>query len=96
MKRGLLSAAGWQTARQAHEALAGALVFPDHYGYNLDALFDCLTDLPATQLSIEQCARASAQLGDAWTGLMTVLLDAAKENPDLQVSLFPGDVDFID
>ena len=28
-----------------HGALAGALGFPDWYGGNLDALFDCLTDL---------------------------------------------------
>ena len=95
MKRALLSAADWKTARQAHAALAGALGLPEYYGCNLDALFDCLTDLPETQLSIEQCAQAAAQLGDAWTGLTAVLLDAARENPALQVSLFPGNVDFI-
>lgn len=95
MKRVSLSATGWQTPRQAHEALAAALDFPAYYGHNLDALFDCLTELPPTQLSIEQCARASAQLGNFWAGLMAVLMDAARENPALQVSLFPGDVDFI-
>ena len=28
-----------------HEALARGLALPDWYGGNLDALFDCLTDL---------------------------------------------------
>ena len=28
-----------------HDTLAAALDFPDWYGRNLDALYDCLTDL---------------------------------------------------
>ena len=43
-----LSAAAWQTAAQAHAALAAALRFPAYYGGNLDALFDCLRDLDET------------------------------------------------
>ena len=30
-----------------HAALASALSFPDHYGNNLDALYDCLMELGA-------------------------------------------------
>lgn len=30
---------------QAHEYLAQMLDFPEYYGKNLDALFDCLTEL---------------------------------------------------
>lgn len=30
---------------QAHEYLAKMLDFPEYYGKNLDALFDCLTEL---------------------------------------------------
>lgn len=36
---------------QLHAVLKEALALPDHYGYNLDALWDCLTgwvDLPLT------------------------------------------------
>ena len=50
-----------------------------------------------------QAAQANADVIGSWlTALLEEqkwskkLLDAAKENPDLQVSLFPGDVDFID
>ena len=31
--------------KQAHEYLAQTLDFPEYYGKNLDALFDCLTEL---------------------------------------------------
>lgn len=33
------------TPQALHEALAEALHFPQWYGHNLDALYDCLTDL---------------------------------------------------
>ncbi|WP_134767543.1 barstar family protein [Nocardioides sp. 1609] len=52
--------AGWRFAHlegariesvpELHGALAEALDLPDHYGRNLDALADCLTDLPARQV----------------------------------------------
>jgi Barstar (barnase inhibitor) len=40
-----LDASGWTTEADLHQALAGALDFPDYYGRNLDALNDCLRDV---------------------------------------------------
>lgn len=40
-----LHCAGMETKQQFHAAIAQALRFPDWYGYNLDALYDCLTDM---------------------------------------------------
>ncbi|MCF0146683.1 MAG: barstar family protein [Eubacterium sp.] len=31
--------------KSAHEYLKEAFGFPDHYGKNLDALYDCLTEM---------------------------------------------------
>jgi RNAse (barnase) inhibitor barstar len=41
---------GWhhQTRREFLTAVGEALSFPDHYGTNLDALNDCLRDLPGS------------------------------------------------
>lgn len=41
----ILSCEGIATKAQLHAALAQALSFPDWYGHNLDALYDCLTDM---------------------------------------------------
>ena len=35
-----------QTAAELHRILAQTLSFPEWYGHNLDALYDCLTELP--------------------------------------------------
>ncbi len=31
--------------REIHEYIAEKMAFPDYYGHNLDALYDCLTDI---------------------------------------------------
>jgi len=41
----LVDGSAVHTKEQALDAIGAALGFPDHYGRNLDALFDCLTDL---------------------------------------------------
>ncbi len=33
------------TRREIHEYIAGKMSFPAYYGHNLDALYDCLTDI---------------------------------------------------
>ncbi len=93
MKRVQISAAGWDTPEKAHDALAKALEFPDYYGRNLDALHDCLTELNDTQLVIENCGFASDKM-EKWPVFLTVFLDAAAENPRLQIRLLPGNGDY--
>ncbi len=95
MKQVQLSAASWDTPGKAHQALAKALEFPEYYGHNLDALYDCLRDLRDVQLVIEDCAKASEQM-EKWPGFLSVFFDAASENPYLQIKLLPGNGDYGD
>ena len=93
MNRVQLSAAAWRTEREAHDALARALDFPDYYGHNLDALHDCLTDLYDTQLVIEDCALAAQRI-ERWPVFLQVFFQSAMENPRLQIRLLPGNGDY--
>lgn len=47
MKTYILNFKDKETADQLHDYLAMMLDFPEHYGRNLDALYDCLTSITA-------------------------------------------------
>ena len=65
-----------------HSQLADALHFPAYYGRNLDALYDCLTE-------VEEDVRIQLVNSEAleWRGnvLQILLQRAAHHNPHLQV-----------
>ena len=53
-----------ETPAVLHELLAEKLQFPDYYGHNLDALYDCLTELEAeTQLILTNWHALEYRLG---------------------------------
>ena len=69
-----------------HKYLRSALALPAYYGANLDALYDCLTEIAEpTQLIVPADITDNEKLG--WYGeqLLQVLQDAAEENENLQV-----------
>lgn len=68
--------------KQLHQKLARLLNFPDWYGYNLDALFDCITELPVpTCLFLSSWDHTSP-----WaSGFEAVLTDAQESCPELTV-----------
>ena len=69
-------------AKALHRALAQSLAFPDWYGHNLDALYDCLTEL-------ENPVHLVLKNWDANTpfsaGFESVFSDAEDCNPDFTV-----------
>ena len=71
-----------------HKYLRSALALPVYYGANLDALYDCLTEIAEpTQLIVPADITNNEKLG--WYGeqLLQVLQDAAEENENLQVTV---------
>ncbi len=71
-----------------HKYLRSALDLPVYYGANLDALYDCLTELAEpTQLIVPAAIAGNEHLG--WYGkqLLQVLQDAAVENKNLTVTV---------
>lgn len=80
MKPVTLDCSACQTPADLHTALARSLHFPDWYGNNLDALFDCLTECAITlQLT------GWALLPDWSAGFAQVFEDAQLENPELSI-----------
>ena len=92
-----LRAAGWRTGvldapHPTKEALLDgvgkALEFPAYYGRNLDALWDCLTDLDVpTALVWPQWQLAAVAEPRAWADVMDVLSGRTHEEPACAVVL---------
>ena len=68
-----------------HRYLKEALSLPDYYGGNLDALFDCLTELSEPVVLEFANPDSLIPLGDYGEALMATFRDAALENPMLQL-----------
>ena len=76
----ILDGSQMTTREAAHAHLAKQLRFPEYYGNNLDALYDCVTDLPDAEIVIV--------FSDAMDqDIRRVLLDAARHSSNLTVYL---------
>ena len=66
----------------AHEYLKVQLSFPDYYGKNLDALYDCLTDLDKTEIEF---VNLDAGAESYFARVLSVFQEAAAHNPRLRL-----------
>ena len=89
MKKITLHAEHMDTKEKLHAYLKQELDFPDYYGENLDALYDCLTDIqePTTVSIPHSIEHEEGGLGDYGKMLMRVFCDAAEANPHLHVKV---------
>lgn len=77
------------TRDQAHPYLAQVLALPDYYGGNLDALYDCLTEIVGLTISLEG-APVLRSAGGYGAHILQVLEDAAAANPGLCLTYRDG------
>lgn len=74
---------GIGSAKELHQLLAQALPFPDWYGSNLDALYDCLTELEEpTHVILRNWTTAEPFI---W-GFHRAMADAQQDNPSFTVT----------
>ena len=74
-----------ETKKDAHKAIKEALGFPDYYGGNLDALYDCLTEFCADTLIVIRYSSALKKLGEYGESLLQTFKDAEEAVSSLSV-----------
>ena len=62
----------------AHKYLMEAMLLPTYYGKNLDALYDCMQELPACQIRLLNSSALSA-LGAYGESLVNVFREVAEK-----------------
>ncbi len=87
MKKAYLHFEEADSVEEIHEVIASALDFPPYYGRNLDALYDCLTDL-RNDICIGIYGPVAWGLREYFLRVTRVFCDAEKENPHLCVFSF--------
>ena len=86
MKKVLLDCEKLLQREQAHLYLAQRLDFPDYYGKNLDALFDCLTEIGECTIVLE--GGADLCNNDSYVvKVLRVLEEAVRANPNLRLEI---------
>ena len=88
MRKIILDIEKMRSLPMLHKYLHTALALPEYYGANLDALYDCLTEIAeSTELVVPKKVADEAYLG--WYGhqFLQMLEDAAAENEALRVTL---------
>ena len=88
MRKIILDIEKMRSLPMLHKYLHTALALPEYYGSNLDALYDCLTEIAeSTELVVPKKVADEAYLG--WYGqqFLQMLEDAAAENEALRVTL---------
>ena len=83
---------GWDAL---YDQLSEELALPEWFGRNLDALYDCLTDLHDCQITIYHWEKLAERLGRKSSALRQVLSDAGLENNSLTVCILNDEPDEI-
>lgn len=84
MKKLTLHCENIQTIAELHTQMRELMSFPDYYGENFDAMYDCLTEIgEPTRLEIRNLKKSG--LGAAANVFRQVLLDADQSNPNFGV-----------
>ncbi len=76
---------------ELHDLLARVLELPEYYGRNLDALYDCLIQMPLCMISLYHI-EALECLGDYALSFAETMEDAAAENLRLIMIYVNGDL----
>ncbi|HBA48954.1 MAG TPA: hypothetical protein DCZ91_14395 [Lachnospiraceae bacterium] len=81
MKICIIDGAAITDKNRLHDVLSESLQLPDWYGRNLDALYDCLTDMQeVTEVHILQVSALESNLGRYAKAFLKMLGEVSEDN----------------
>ena len=88
MKTIIIDGKGILNMAEIHRIFAEELDFPEWYGKNLDALYDCLGDVSEeVEIVFENTDELSENLGVSFERLCRLLEDVSSENDYISVEI---------
>lgn len=87
MRRIILDGRELDSRDKLHSVLKEALNLPDYYGRNLDALHDCLSEIPGLELQLRYNQAMIEKLGSYGENLIALLSHMEEERPDFHFKL---------
>ena len=86
VKEYVIDLMGVETAESFHERIARELDLPEYYGRNLDALYDCLTDMGEASVIFTNYLQADIAMTGYMDALRRMCQDAASESSGLTIA----------
>ena len=87
MKQITLEGQRMLTRENAHAELARAFKFPAHYGKNLDALYDFLTEIDTPECVFQHSEDMVEALEPYGLKLLQTLIEASIKNPNFKLKI---------
>lgn len=87
MRRIILDGREIDSRDKLHNVLKEALNLPEYYGRNLDALHDCLSEIPGLQLQLRYEQEMIKTLGSYGENLIALLKQVDEERSDFHFKL---------
>ena len=88
MRKIVIPADNFSTEEELQDFLQEAFGFPDYYGKNLDALYDCLSELDEkVRIEVSGAIGDEENLGEYGERFLTVLEEASKDNEDIKLKI---------